>query len=83
LRLPFVTLTSFLDPQVNEDGEPYAPYRFKEIVRECYSISKNCNTSYSDVIKMTPRARDYLIEFIIEDANKAKEMIEQSKKEKR
>lgn len=80
MRLPFVTLQNFLDPLTNEDGEPYAPHRYKEIVRECYSISKNCNTSYKDVLEMTPRERDYLIEFIIEDANKAKEMLEKSKK---
>lgn len=80
--LPFVTLTSFLDPLTNEEGEPYAPYRYKEIVKECYSISKNCNTSYADVVKMTPRERDYLVEFIIEDANKAKELIENSKKQR-
>lgn len=70
---------NFLDPLTNEDGEPYGPYRYKEIVRECYSISKNCNTSYADVIEMTPRERDYLIEFMVEDANRAKEMIEKSK----
>jgi len=69
-----------LDPQFNEDGEPYGPYRFKEIVRECYSIAKNCNTSYTDILKITPRERDYLIEFIVDDANRAQEMIEENRK---
>lgn len=77
---PFVTLLNFLDPQFNENGDPYGPYRFKEIVKECYSIAKNCNTSYVDILKITPRERDYLIEFIVDDANKAKELIEESKK---
>ena len=80
LILPFVTLLNFLDPQYNEDGEPYGPYRFKEIVRECYSIAKNCNTSYTDLLKITPRERNYLIEFIVDDARKAKEFIEENKK---
>ena len=71
-----------MDPLTNEDGEPYGPIRFKELVKECDSISKNCNTSYNDVVKMTPRERDYLIEFIVEDANKTKELIENSKKKR-
>ena len=69
-----------MDPQFNEEGEPYGPYRFKEIVRECYSISKNCNTPYTDILKITPRERDYLIEFIVDDANRAQEMIEENRK---
>lgn len=69
-----------MDPQFRENGEPYGPYRFKEIVKECYSISKNCNIPYTELLKITPRERDYLIEFIIDDANRAKEMLEENKK---
>ena len=69
-----------MDPQFSEDGEHYGPRRFKEIVKECYSIAKNCNTSYTDLLKITPRERNYLIEFIVEDAKRAKETIESSKK---
>ena len=70
-----------MDPLFNKDGEPYGPYRYKEIVKECYSIAKNCNTPYTDILQITPRERDYLIEFIIEDAEAAKNMIEENRRQ--
>lgn len=74
---------SFLDQLYNEDGTPYAPTRYKELVRINYAISKNCNTSYLDVLKLSPRERDYLWEFIVEEAERTKEMIENSRKQSR
>lgn len=74
---------NFLDQLYNEDGTPYGPTRYKELVRINYAISKNCNTSYTDVIKLTPRERDYLWEFIVEEVDRAKEMLENSKKQSR
>ena len=69
-----------MDQALTSDGKPYGPIRYKEIVRDNYLISKNLNTSYNDVLKLTPRERDYLIEFIIEDAESAKKLIEDNKK---
>ena len=50
----------------NEKGEevPYGPLRYKQIVAECYKITKNLNTSYTDLMKITPTERSYLLEFI-------------------
>ena len=67
---------------MTDDGKPYGPWRYKQIVRESYIITKNTNTSYSDVLDMTPIEREYLIEFLAEDFKKQQEQIEQSKKNK-
>jgi hypothetical protein len=67
---------------LTDDGKPYGPWRYKQIVRESYIITKNTNTSYSDVLDMTPIEREYLIEFLAEDFKKQQEQIEQSKKNK-
>ena len=80
-KYPFVSPKSFLDPLFRENGDLYAPWRYKEIVRDCYSISKTCNTSYMDVVQMTPRERDYIIEFIVEDHDRLQEEMENRKKQ--
>ena len=65
---------SFLDPQTSKDGKPYGPKRYKEIVKECWYISDNTNTSYTDVLDISFQERVYLIECInakMEATNKA------------
>lgn len=57
---------SFLDPRLSKDGTPYGPKRFKELVRECWYISDNLHTSYTDVLDMSFFERFYLIECINE-----------------
>ena len=57
---------SFLDPQQSDDGSPYGPKRFKDLVRECWYISDQLHTSYSDVLDMSFMERVYLIECINE-----------------
>lgn len=69
-----------MDPKLTEDGKPYGPERYKRIVQECYLISKNMNTSYSDVLKITPIEREYLINFLLEDYNEKKRVTEQELK---
>ena len=80
LSLTFAANKNFLDPKVTEDGKPYGPERYKRIVQECYLISKNMNTSYSDVIRMTPREREYLLEFLLADFNEKQQAYEQELK---
>lgn len=70
---------SFLDPELTSDGKPYAPFRFKEIIRERYIITKNTNTSYGDIGNMTPTERAYMLEFIGDDFKKNAELVEQYK----
>lgn len=67
---------------MTDDGKPYGPYRYKQIVKECYLISKNSNTSYTDVLKITPLERNYILEFIIEGEKRNQEVIEKAKQKK-
>lgn len=69
-----------MDPQLTNDGKPYGPVRFKEIVKERYLISKNINTSYNDTGQITPLERRYIIEFMYEEVKKQKELIEEQKR---
>ena len=55
---------SFLDPQTSKDGTPYGPARYKEIVKECWYISDQTNTSYADVLDLSYQERLFLIECI-------------------
>ena len=63
---------------MTDDGKPFGPIRFKQIVHDCYLISKNMNTSYNDVLDITPAEREYLLEFLEADAKKQAEMLQQA-----
>ncbi len=75
----FALNLAFLIPNLTEDGKPYAPWRFKEIVKECYTISKQINTSYTDLMDITPSERTELIKNISEDIRKQNETFEKQK----
>ena len=62
----FASGPSFLDPQISNDGTPYGPKRYKEIVKECWYVSDNLNTSYTDVLDLAYSDRIYLIKCINE-----------------
>ena len=79
---PFASQVNFLDPVQTEEGKPYGPYRYKELVKERYLIAKNINTSYLDTGKMTPVERRYILQFLQEEAQKQKEMLEEIKQRK-
>ena len=64
LRPSFASGPSFLDPQTSNDGSPYGPKRFKEIVKECWYISDSLHTSYTDVLDLSYTERVCLIENI-------------------
>jgi hypothetical protein len=70
---------SFLDPQISNDGSPYGPKRFKEIVKECWFISDNLNTSYTDVLDLSFQERFYLIELINEKQDATKRFLEEAR----
>lgn len=72
-------MQNFFDPLLTSDGKPYATERFKQIVQERYIISKHSNTSYIDTLEVTPTERTYLIQFILDDLQKQKEMIDKQK----
>lgn len=74
---------SFLDPQTSSDGTPYGPKRYKEIVRECWYISDNLHTSYTDVLDLSFQERFYLIELINQKQEETKKAIEMRQAENR
>ena len=82
MKTDFAQTMSFLDPALTSDGKPYAPYRFKEITRERYLISKYCNTSYKDLDNVTPTERTYLLEFIYEELQKEQQAYEEAMRSK-
>ena len=55
---------SFLEPQTYKDGTAYGPKRYKEIVKECWYISDQLHTSYTDILDISYQERLYLIECI-------------------
>ena len=71
-----------MDPQLTSDGQPYGPWRYKQIVKECYLISKNCNTSYADILYMNPTERGYLLEFISDEYKRTEELVKEQKQKK-
>ena len=79
----FASGPSFLDPLISKDGTPYGPKRYKELVKECWYVSDNLHTSYTDVLNLAYQDRVYLIECINEkkEANaKAIAELQQSRK---
>jgi hypothetical protein len=70
---------SFLDPQTSEDGKPYGPKRYREIVKECWYISDNLHTSYTDVLDLSYVERIYLLRLINEKHEAAAEAIAAAK----
>ena len=73
--IPFPSLVNFLDPALTKDGQPYGPVRYREIVQECYLISKSMNTSYLDLMKVTPIERKYFVEFLLDEQKRTEEAI--------
>ena len=76
---PFASHLNFLDRQFDEKGNPYGPIRYKQIVTELYIISKNLNTSYTDLLQISPLERGYLIELLKEEKRIQEEAIEKAR----
>ena len=75
----FASGPSFLDPQTSNDGSPYGPKRFKDIVRECWYISDSLHTSYTDVLDLSYTERVYLIENINAKNDATKKAFEEAR----
>ena len=74
----FASNQSFLTPSLTEDGKPYGPYRYEEIMREYYYISKYTHTTYNDVLMMSPSERQLMLRNIVEDMKHQNEQISKS-----
>ena len=66
---------------MTEDGKPFGPSRYKEIARERYLISKHTNTSYDDTSNITPLERGYLLEFLVDDLQRQKDIYDKAQAE--
>jgi hypothetical protein len=75
----FASGPSFLDPQTSSDGTPYGPKRFKEIVKECWYICDNTNTSYTDVLDVSVQERRFLIDNINAKHDATKKAMEEAR----
>lgn len=73
LRHFFASGPSFLDPQLSSDGKPYGPKRYKELVQECWFISDNLHTSYTDVLDISVQERMFLIKAINEKMERTRQ----------
>lgn len=72
---------SFLDPQTTSDGKPYGPYRYKQLVKECYLLAKNTNTPYTSLMDITPTEKNELLNLILEENQKSQEAMAKIKAE--
>ena len=70
-----------MDQQLTEDGKPFGPIRYKEIVDECCIISKNLNTPYTEVLNISPTERNYIIKFLIKEAEQRAALLEKARAE--
>lgn len=70
---------NFLDPQLSKDGSPYGPKRYKELVQECWFVSDNLNTSYTDILDLAYIDRFYLIENIKAKKDATEKAIEEAR----
>ena len=61
---------------------PYGLWRFNQIVNELYFISSNINTSYTDLLDITPKEKNLLINFINEKNKAEKEALDKMTKKK-
>lgn len=63
------------------NGKPYGPYRFRQIIKECYLIAKNSNSSYTDILDITPLEKNELINLILEENRQSEEAMKKIKAE--
>jgi hypothetical protein len=73
---------SFLDPLKTKDDKPYGPFRYEEIIKECYLISKNTHTSYNDVLDMSTIERAYMLQIIAKEIKLSNDALAKAKAER-
>jgi hypothetical protein len=66
---------------LTDDGQPYGPFRYKQIVNERYLIAKHGNISYADTSQITPLERQYILEFITDELQRQHDMYEKQRAE--
>lgn len=71
-----------MSPRYNSEGKPFGPWRYNEIIKECYFISKHINTSYTDLMDVTPLERKALMTNIQDEIKRQNELYEEAKRKK-
>lgn len=74
----FASNQNFLTPLFDEKGNATGPKIYEEIVRECYYISKFINTSFNELLDVTPADRALLLKNISIEAKKSAEQREKA-----
>jgi len=68
---------------LTSDGKPYGPYKYKELVKSLFILSKNLNTSYIELRdKLTPTEMTSLLLLLKEEDDKNKEYLDKIKSER-
>lgn len=62
---------------------PYGVYRYKQIIDECYIISKVIHTSYLDLMNISVIERNRILELIEEENKRQQEELDRLKTRKR
>ena len=65
-----------------EEEMPYGVWKFNQIIKECYFISDNIHTSYTDLLNISVKEKDLLIKYINEKNKAERDAIEKAKKKK-
>ena len=68
-----------MDRQYDKQGNPYGPIRYKQIITELYILSKNLNTSYTDLLQISPLERGYLLDLFKEERRIQEEALEKAR----
>ena len=64
---------------MTKDGRPYGPIRYKQIIKECYVISKNTNTPYTALMDITPTEKNALIDLILDENRRSEEALQKAR----
>ncbi len=72
---------SFLDPQMSKDDTPYSLKRYPELIKECWFISDQLHTSYTDILDLSVMERVTLIDLINEKQRKTQEAVDKIQQE--
>lgn len=75
--LPFDQRKNFLVPQLTKDKKPYGPIRYRDLMKESYYIIKNTSATYKDTLDMSPTERNYILSFLVEEAEKNRKATEE------
>lgn len=65
----------------NDRGKevPLGVIKYENLVKECYLISSNINTSYTDLLDVSIREKDLLVNLILDKFKREKEELDKAK----